>query len=146
MHPIHVSVCNLELNDTESTVSFKLFKDDFALVLKNLYNEDVKLENADENVNREIINKYINSCFQVDVNKNFRLTLDYKNSQINEDAIWLNYRIQNIKSISNIRIKNTLMLELWEDQTNLLIINYNNKENGYRFDEHETITEIDFSK
>jgi len=73
MHPIHVSVCNLELNETKSTVSFKLFKDDFALVLKNLYNEDVILENADEKKNSEIINRYINSCFQVNVNKNIRL-------------------------------------------------------------------------
>jgi len=143
MHPIHVSVCNLELNETKSTVSFKLFKDDFAQVLKNLYNEDVILENADEKKNSEIINRYINSCFQVNVNKNIRLALEYKNSEINEEAVWLHYTVQNTKSPSNISIKNTLMLDLWEDQTNLVILKFKDKENGYRFDEHETIAEID---
>jgi len=37
------------------------------------------------------------------------------------------------------------MLELWEDQTNLLIINWMGIENGYRFDFNDTEIEIDLN-
>lgn len=144
-HPIHVSICNLEFNESGNTVSIKLFKDDFALLLKNKSSVEILMEKADEKVNSQIISNYINSCLQIEVNKSKNMALEYKYSEINEDAIWLHFQIEKIKNTSTLKIKNTLMLELWEDQTNLLIINWMGKENGYRFDFNDTEKEIDLN-
>ncbi len=143
MHPIHVSVCNVDINDTECTVSVKLFKDDFALALKNNYQTDVAMEKADENTNRQFISKYINNCLQIELNKTRLLKLEYKSSEINEDAIWVHFNAGTIENISHIRIRNILMLDLWDDQTNLLIMSVKGKENGYRFNRREVEIEID---
>jgi ABC-type microcin C transport system permease subunit YejE len=145
MHPIHVSVCNLELNDKENIVSLKLFKDDFALALKNKYQLDIPMEKADEKINSKIISNYVNSCLQIELNKNKNLSLDYYYSEINEDAIWIYFKTENIYNATKLKIKNVLMLDIWDDQTNLLIINWKGKENGYRFDRHKVEIEIDLN-
>jgi hypothetical protein len=145
MHPVHVSICNLELNNNENTVSVKLFKDDFALVLKNKYQTDFPMENADDKQNSQFISKYINSCLQIELNNGKILNLDYKNSEINNDAIWFHFQTEKLNIVTKLKIKNTLMLDLWEDQTNLLIISWEGKENGYRFNRDEVNIEIDLN-
>ncbi len=142
-HPLHVSICNMELNDKENEVSIKLYKDDFALALKNNFQVDVPMEKADESANSQFILKYVESCFQVEVNNSKILRLDYKYSEINEDAIWIYFKCENFTGIKQLKIRNTLMLDLWEDQTNLLIINFKGKENGYRFNKEDVEIEID---
>lgn len=135
----------MELNDVENIVALKLFKDDFALVLKNNYQADVPMEHADEKINSEIISKYINSCLQIELNKGEFLKLEYKNSEINEDAIWIYFKTGTTNNATKLRIKNTLMLDLWNDQTNLLIINWKGKENGYRFNSSDVEKEIELN-
>ena len=145
MHPIHVSICNVDINGNENTVSIKLFKDDFALVLKNKSGVEIAMEKADEKSNSQIISKYINSDFQIEVNNGEILVLDYQKSEINEDAIWLYFHFKNIGNTSKLNVKNALMIELWEDQTNLLIVKWKEKESGYRFTVDETEMEINLN-
>ena len=145
-HPIHVSICNLEINDVENTVAIKLFKDDFSLVLRNNYQINIPMERADEKSNSQIISQYVNSCLQIEMDKNKILNLSYKYSKINEDAIWVFFQTEKTNNTTKLRIKNTLMLDLWDDQTNLLIINWKGKENGYRFDRKDVEIEIDLNK
>jgi len=143
MHPIHVSVCNIDFRQTENTVVIKLFKDDFALALKNNFQVDILMDAADENKNSEVISKYVNSCLKLEVNKNKILKLDYKTSEINEEAIWVYFRMEKINDVTSLKIKNTLMVDLWDDQTNLVIISHNEKEDGYRFNRRDIEFEID---
>jgi hypothetical protein len=140
---MHVSVCNLEMNDIENIVAFKLFKDDFSLALKNYCQADFPMENADEKMNNEIITKYISSCFEIEFNKSEILKLNYSHSEINEDAIWFYFSLKKTDIISHLRIKNTILLDLWDDQTNLLIFKNKGKENGYIFNRNNVEIEID---
>lgn len=142
-HPMHVSICNVDLNNIDNTVAVKLFKDDFSSVLKNNYQAEFQMEKADEKLNSQVISKYINSRLQLEVDNSIILKLDYKSSEINEDAVWIYFHIERINNPSSLRIKNTIMLDLWEDQTNLMIINCMGKENGYRFSKTEVEINID---
>jgi hypothetical protein len=127
-------------------VAVKLFKDDFTLALKNNFQADIPLEKADEKLNSGIISKYINSCLQIEVDKSEILNLEYKNSEINEDAVWIYFNFKKTNNTHLLSIKNTLMLDLWEDQTNLLIINWKGKENGYKFNRNNIEVEIEQDK
>ena len=64
--------------------------------------------------------------------------LQFQESRLNEEAIWLFYTYEHGGKIRKIRIRNTLMLEKFDDQTNLLIVSYNDKQNGYRMDNKTT--------
>jgi len=144
-HPVHVSVCNLEMKDNECSISIKLFKDDFTLAIKNTCNADIQMEKADEIANYQIISKYINTCLQLELNSDKILKLEFISSEINEDAIWVNFKTESYNSNLKLTIRNTLMLDLWDDQTNLMIIKHNGKETGYMFNKRNVEIEIDLN-
>ncbi len=132
-HPVHVSVCSIEFSQKESIISIKLYKDDFGTVIQNKYNEEFVLSKSEENPYRDYIINYVNSNLQLLVknNKPLKFTFDY--SEIDEVSIWLYFRINKVIHADSLRIINTLMLDLYEDQTNLLIINHQGKQDGFRF-------------
>lgn len=140
-HPVHLSVCNIEFTKNESIIALKLYSDDFGTVLQNKYNEEFVLSKADEKPYRDYIISYVSSHLKITFNRNKSLIFNYDYSEVNEGAIWLYFKADNFKSAEKMKIENTLMLDLYEDQTNLLIINNEGKQNGFRFNyqvrEHE---------
>lgn len=144
-HPVHVAVCNLEISDSLSSVAIKLYKDDFALVLKNNYQADVLMNREEVDKNREIISNYVNECLKIIVNKNKILRFEYEKNEITEDAIWLYFHSGDNSSGNIISIRNTLMMDFWDDQTNLLILNKNGFEQGYTFSRNELEVVVDLN-
>lgn len=142
-HPVHVSVCNLEFTDKESIVAIKLFSDDFGTVLKNKYHEDIDLSQADEEPYRNYITNYVKSNFKIISKSNKLVKFVYDYSETDKINIWLYFKVDKFNSSKKIKIINTLMLDLYEDQTNLFIINQGGVQNGYRF--NIQLTEIDIS-
>ena len=142
-HPVHVSVCNLEFTRNGSIMSVKLFSDDFGTVLQNNYNEEFVLSKADEKPYRDYIFNYVSSHLKVTLNRNRSLKFEYDYSEVNDGAIWVYFKADKLSSAEKIKIVNTLMLDLYEDQTNLLIINQNGKQDGFRFNYKVRELEID---
>jgi hypothetical protein len=142
-HPIHVSICNIEFNKKESIIAVKLFSDDFGTVLKNNYHEEIVLSKADEEPYRNYIANYVNSNLNIIFKGNKILKFVYDYSEIDEINIWLYFKFDGYNSLKNIKIINTLMLDLYEDQTNLLIINHNGKQDGFRFNNKVRELDID---
>jgi hypothetical protein len=75
--------------------------------------------------------------FTLQINNNVPSKLVYKNKEINEDAIWLYYTIPVTGEVKELEIRNLLLMDIYEDQTNLVIIAINGKESGYRLDYHK---------
>ena len=131
-HPVHVSVCNIEFENNKMILSLKLFKDDFQLAIEHNFAKFILLENADNEQEKKMIEDYVENMFFIVVNKKDTLELDYKNSELNDEAIWLNYESE-VPDFKKLYINNSIFLDIYIDQTNLVIINYNGKQNGYRF-------------
>lgn len=141
-HPVHVSMCNLEFNTKESVIAVKLFSDDFETVLENNFHSDIVLPKSDEEPNRKYITEYINTNLQLFINNKGPLTLSYDYSEKDSLSIWLYFKTDILPSSGPLKIVNTLMLDLWEDQTNLLIVNHNGEQKGLEFNDHITELEI----
>ena len=133
LHPIHVSMCNIEITDKQSIMAIKLFSDDFEKVIENKYKDDFVLSMADKEPYRKYISDYVNSNFKLIVDRKNSIKFLYDYSEMNELSIWLYFKIESLNSESSLTITNSLMLDLYEDQTNLMIINYKGKQNGYKF-------------
>jgi hypothetical protein len=136
-HPVHVSVCNLEIKDQNITIAVKLFSDDFQLALQHNYGIMIELDDLTSPENKEILDKYINSALHVLLNKKEPLRLSYIKTDTNDQAIWLYYETE-IDKLRKLKIKNTLLIDIYLDQTNLVIINHKGKQNGYRFNANHT--------
>jgi hypothetical protein len=136
-HPVHVSVCNLEIEDKNITIAIKLFSDDFQLALQHNYGVMIELDDLTSPDNKEILDKYINSALHLLLNKNEPLRLSYTKTDTNDQAIWLYYETE-IEKLRKLKIKNTLLIDIYLDQTNLVIVNHKGRQNGYRFNANHT--------
>lgn len=138
-HPLHMSVCNMDIKNDSLHFSIKLFTDDFNIALDK-YEYDTAVESYIDSV---LI--YLQQNFVVQINHD-NITYSIIDTTINELSIWINCFLPYKESIEEIHIKNTLMLDLYSDQKNLLIIQGNQNENGYLFNSNNTALDIPIKK
>ncbi len=141
-HPVHVSVCNFEVGVDEMKVSVKLFSDDLALALENKFHRKIDVEKLNENPEKKIILGYIIGELQVIINRKDTVELAYSGSEENEGAIWLYFDIKTTGKMKTLTIQNSLLVDMFHDQTNLVIVSDHNNQNGYRFTNNNREQEI----
>ena len=83
------------------------------------------------------INTYFSNLFTIQVNNNAPSKLVYIKKEINEDATWFYFKIPVKGMVKELLVHNLLLMDIYEDQTNLAIMEINGKETGYRFDYHK---------
>jgi hypothetical protein len=137
LHPVHVSVLNIDYSKGKPTIdlSFKVFSSDIELAVAHNYNVALNLTRFNEDsTNTTQINKYVSQLFTIQINNNEPSKLVLKKKEINEDAVWLYYTIPVKKKVKELLIRNLLLMDIYMDQTNLVIVSINGEETGYKFD------------
>ncbi len=133
MHPVHLSVTSIEYNaeNLEFRVAFKIFYDDFESIIGSKYGVVLNLGGADELENGpEYFSKYINENFKLRAGES-DLFPEFQYKKIVEYSIWLYYIYKCDSPPENIGINNGLMMDLFSDQTNLVLIKIGDFEKGY---------------
>lgn len=146
LHPIHVSVSNVDLDPVAGKVelSVKIFADDFQDLILHKYGVQLNLvEQEDPGDKISAVNEYIQEALQLVFNGKETADLQFVDAELNEEAIWLFYRYEHPGKIRKVDIVNRIMLEKFKDQTNLMIVTFNEKQNGYRLD--NKTTELSFN-
>jgi len=146
-HPVHVSVTNLEINpqQKEIAVTCKLFTDDFSLLFYHLFEKEVKPEATRDFSAGELtlVNRYMTAAFRLESGKSL-LPLRYIRKEQDDQSIWLYYTcILPADRIKTLILTNALLLDLYEDQTNLVIVTRGKKERGITFNIRNMKSEID---
>jgi len=144
-HPVHVSVSTIDMDVKTGVIaiSIKLFSDDFETIVNHSYNTRLAIsEQVDPGKDIKYINQYISSAFSLAINGEDIAELNYLKNQMNEESIWLFYEYECENKIRSVRIVNSLMNDLYSDQTNLVIVTYQDQQNGYRLNNKNT--EISF--
>ena len=135
MHPVHVSLLNVDLDQKTGKIEivFKFYSDDFERIIFNKYAIDLDItDKVDPGEKIDAINKYIDESFELSINGMKIDKWEYTGNQINEGAIWLYYTNLWPGEMQKISITNGVMMDLFEDQTNLVIVNCFDQQNGYR--------------
>lgn len=147
-HPVHVSISNIDYSEKNKSfdISLKIFVNDLEAVIDNKYHVKLNLGKSDESQNSiELINKYISENYVIIINNKIKSKnkMIFKDKKIIEDSIWLYYEYKGVKSnIKNISIKDSILTDIYKDQNNLLIINYNNFQKGYNFKNDDDYIEM----
>jgi hypothetical protein len=137
LHPVHVSLLNVDLDPETGKIEvvFKLFSDDFEKIVLHKYNVDLDLASKlDPGEKADAINKYIYESFELRINGTKIDNWEYTGNQISEDAIWLYYKNLWPGKIEKVSITDAALMDLYEDQTNLVIVSCHDKQNGYHLD------------
>jgi hypothetical protein len=145
-HPVHVSVTNLDINTGKNTIfiSQKMFTDDFDLLFYHLYEKNIKpVEGRDFTPNElSLINGYMKDAFVIEAGSK-KLPLEFVKKEQDKESIWLYYTCSlPANKIKTLMLTNSLLLQVFEDQTNLVIVTYLGKDTGYTFNYDKWKSEI----
>jgi hypothetical protein len=148
-HPLHFSITNIDINSKlhVAEISYQFFADDFKNMLQNHAQTVIDLDQNKDLTpqNIEAVNDYIFSAFEVKFNKSEKINLDFQYKKRDEALIRLYYKGElPMGEIESITLVNELMLDLYEDQTNLVIISLDGEEKGYTFNYRKKTLNIEY--
>lgn len=143
-HPFHVSVCELEYNvdGKRYEMALKIFTDDFTQALTS-YKKDLKNINllGDDKVLQAVIVNYITTYFVINEGDS-RLQLNYLGKEGDEDATWLYFEIPSTAPEYILQIKNMILFDQFDDQSNLLHYRCGKESNAYMFQKSNIMQSI----
>lgn len=119
IHPYHVSVGDVVYDkDSEALqITHRIFLDDLELALKPQHPE-VDLLKAGK-ARKMALEAYFESHFVIEVNGATN-AYTFLGAEIEDDVIWCYLEVTNVKEIPKLKISNTILLDVFDDQKNLL--------------------------
>ena len=124
LHPIFVSVTEIEHNTKDNTVevSCKLFANDFEKALRNQFNVTIDLlQPKDRKALDQLVNKYLQLHLKLWV-ENTPVSIKYIGYEVVEEAIISYFQVDNIASIKNITVQDNILYEMSPEQISLIHI------------------------
>ncbi len=89
------------------------------------------------------LKKYINNNIDISVNGNPK-NLTFTGSQVNGESVWIYYEISNVSEISELRIRNNILISQFPKQVNIMNITYKGILRTVNFQKGKETSEIDF--
>ncbi|NAW52005.1 M penetrans family 1 protein [Elizabethkingia argentiflava] len=132
----HSSMTKVDYNEANGVLKFttKMSAPDLERVLK-MDSKNGAFENAAKN--------YVNTNFSASVNNN-PIRLTYTGSQVNGETVWVYFEATGIGNINSIKIKNTLLLNDFTNQINLVNIAYKGQQKTMTFQRGKEVNEVSF--
>lgn len=124
VHPFHVSVSDIKYKEDQKAIqiSTRIFLDDLELALQTYTGND-KLDITDK-ANWELVKTslkdYVLQNLQLWDEKDKEYQLNYIGAEIEEDVMWCYVEIEKVKKISQVKVRNSILHEIWGDQENLV--------------------------
>ncbi len=131
-HDIHVSVCDIIEKEDEAQleVSLRIFYDDLLNAVGLKMGEEIP---EDYTGSDDLIEKFINKHFSISLNGE-KVLLDYQESISYPPAVWTTFTIEVGDPILEIEVNNTILVDLFDDQVNMVNLRFNGKKKVYSLD------------
>jgi hypothetical protein len=138
LHPVHVSYTSIDISTETGEVNLvcKFFTDDLKLLFYHYYDIEFLFVPDKELADNEIdlISRHLFGSFALKASGGNAVHFDFVRKEQNEESIWLYFHGKMDPKISDtLTLANTILLDLFEDQTNLVILTTGRDEKGYRF-------------
>ncbi len=133
-HAFHTSITEMRYNPKGKSfeISLRVFTDDLEKALStNNQNKKFIIENTDKN--DPIIEQYVRKHFVVTTPKNQKLVYQYIGKEKEGDATWIYLEMPVNESIKGSKIQNSVLMDSFDDQTNIVNIFVNNDKKSYLF-------------
>ena len=141
-HDFHTSLTEINYNPKSGSLelSVRVFTDDLELTLTNFNNGKlVKIEDPEATVN-PLLEQYIRKNLAlISPDKEVKFGKFYGKEK-EADATWIFLEIFDCKQIKNFTLYNTIMQEMFEDQTNLVNIIYPSQKKTIVFDSETKVS------
>lgn len=142
-HPLHLTITNVDYDAKAKnyTVSIKIFTDDLQTMVLKKTGRKIPTDASTWSIDDvKSVNKYVLGSFQVISVSALKMT--YLNKTASENSVTLIYSTK-IPEKKDVFIRNSLMMELYGDQKNLIITKKDNSEKGYELEKGKEQTQIE---
>ena len=132
-HPFHTSVTEIVFNEKEQLweVSIRLFQDDLEAGLSAFQGKKFQFQ-AGVDVD-ELLTKYIKTHVGFQVNLKLQTPYRYIGFEPQKDVIWVYLEIPTQQQFTGAYFQNSLLVDVFPDQTNLLHVARMDKKKSYLF-------------
>lgn len=144
LHDFHTSLTELQYNPKEKSyeVSIRMFTDDLENTLTK-FNGGKKVFIGGKNDNAdEVIKRYIPQHFAVYTAQKQKKAMNILGKEIEGDATWVYVEIPDAQGVLGGILQNDLLVEMFDDQTNLVNFFYQNQKKTFLFNSKVKSTEI----
>jgi hypothetical protein len=134
LHDFHTSITEMRYNPREKSfeISIRVFTDDLEKVLSATnQNKKFLVENNDKN--DAFVEAYVKKHFVVTNPKNQKPVINYIGKEKEGDATWIYLEMPVNEGISGSKIQNNVLMDMFEDQTNIVNIFVQNQKKSYLF-------------
>ncbi len=144
-HPFHISVCEINYNSESEAleITHKLFSDDFQAELVALHGQNY--EGLDWGRNQQEIVKYFEVNFKIWINQEPARPI-FLGLEVENDAVWCFLEIAKINQLRSVRIRNTVLTGLFDDQENIIHFTYRSMIKSLKLDRFVPEGEISFAE
>lgn len=145
IHPFHVSVLEIEYNEQGKTLqlSQRIFIDDLETALNKKSTKTIDIINMDKSITDPLIKAYLKDKISLRINQR-GLELEYLGFEIEEDAAWIYLEVTDVNNLTTLELFNTILLEVFEDQVNLVHQLKKGTTKSYKLDSKQTQQQLTF--
>ncbi|NNE30210.1 MAG: hypothetical protein HKN16_11270 [Saprospiraceae bacterium] len=134
-HDIHISKCIIEYSESDKAfqIMMHVFVDDLELALQKLDSSSLKLNTELEYEKADsLILDYLDDHFQIAINGK-TTSYNYVGKEASEDlqAVWIYLEIPDLKDVNEVNVRDDMLTELYDDQTNIVQIRYKGEKRAY---------------
>jgi len=129
LHKYYVSLTQIDyINDSKSIqITMNIFLDDFEQTLNSVFNKEFRLDSKEElKDSNDYIQKYLQDHFELKVNDKV-IKIHYLGKEYESDIVYLYIEVENVKGITTIEVKNSMLIDYFPKQQNLIKLKINNK-------------------
>ncbi len=122
-HPLHATRATVEFNAETSSfeVALCIFPDDLSQVLSARSGRKINVESDSDLA--ELLQDYLHDEFQVRINRDTPRTLQWLGHELETQQVWLYFEFPiDRASPSDIQIKNTILMDQFDDQINVAYV------------------------
>ncbi|MDH6251873.1 hypothetical protein M2347_001600 [Chryseobacterium sp. H1D6B] len=89
------------------------------------------------------VKKYVNNNFDVYVNGSPK-TITFTGSQVSGETVWVYFETGGVSDITNLKIKNTILLSAFPKQINIVSVAYKGTQRVMNFQRGKEVNEVSF--
>lgn len=139
-HDFHTSITRMDYNAKEKSfeVSIRVFTDDLESVLSK-ENGGQKFSVLNNDKNDPYVEKYIRKHFAIVTTAKQKKPYLYIGKEQEADATWIYVEIPCSEAITGFSLQNSIMLDVFDDQVNLVNFNYQGQKKSYIFKNEDKV-------
>lgn len=146
IHPIHVSVTEIEMDEKDKRleVMMRVFADDLELTLRRSTNQpDLDILAISNEQRDALVSQYLQSHFKVSLDRKLHKHQYLGHEQ--EDLAFIFYiEVPNVSKWRKIQVMNNIIMETYDDQSNLVHVTVKEKVRSLRLTKNNPTDELEF--